>query len=331
MSKIQSRSTQINNLITTTFYEIRSDIIDYVFQITPFWDTMVQKGRIRQKLPKGTHFEVPIRYAKQDQNAKWYSRGGKFGRSEKESLTRLKYEAQMLGTAIPRFFSDDVANVGKAQLQDYINEIVENTKMSLADKLAYSVLVQDADANSIDALPTIITETPTSGTLGGATRSDFTALQNLTKDFSGLTTGSNLLDEMETMHNKSTLYVQGKAEPDVYLTTREVFQDYVRIARAMGMFDFSGSQRHVDLGMSTAAFKHAEVMWDPNVASGSMYALNTSTFEFLYNPNVWFEMTDWKYDVDGLDAVAQIISQCAFICTFPRKNGVIYDITTTSS
>lgn len=331
MAQIQTRNISINNLITTTFYKIRPQVMDYVFQITPFWDTMVKKGRIRKKLPDGTHFEYPIRYAKQDQNFKWYSRGGTFGRSEKESLTRLKFEAQMFGTAIPRFFTDDLMNYGKAKLLDYVNEIVENAKMSLADKLAYSTLVQDADPNAIDALPTIITTTPTTGTYGGANRSDFTVLQNLTKDFTGLTTGNNLLDEMETMHNQATLYVHGSATPDYYLTTRKIYQDYTRIARAMGLFDFTGSQRHVNLGMATAAFKEAELTWDPNVAAGTMYALNTSTLEFLYDPRCWFEMMDWKTDVDGLDAVTQIICRGAFICNFPRKNGVIYNITPTSN
>ena len=44
--EINSRTETYDNLITSTWYDIRKSIIDSIFTITPYWDRMIEGGRI---------------------------------------------------------------------------------------------------------------------------------------------------------------------------------------------------------------------------------------------------------------------------------------------
>ena len=330
--KMLSKQIYVDNLITTTFYKVRTEIIDQVFHSTPFYDKMVEAGRIREREPDGTHFEIPVRYAKADQNIQYYTRGGAAGTDEKETLTRMYYTTSTIINSIVRYFDDERRNRGPAKLIDWTNELVENSTESLRDYIATDLLVQNPAATAINSLGTLFPTDPTTGTIGRLDRSKNTWLRNQTRSFSGLTTPANLLTEMERMYNLCSLLRNGmKRNPDIILTTREIYQDYQNIARMMGVFQMNTSSRRVDLGMGEATFKGAEMFWDEQCPSGSMYFLNTSTMEIPYDPSNWFEMTEWKTDGTTLDRYAQIICVLNMICTNFQKNGIIHSITAQSS
>lgn len=331
-SKVLQRQIVVDNLVTQTFYKVKKDVIDQVFRATPFYDKLVEGGRLKEKAPDGTHFEIPVRYAKANQNIQYIGRGTRMGRKDKETLTRLLYTTSAVGDSMVRYWADERVNRGEAKLIDYVNELVENHTMSLRDKVALDCLVQDADPNAINALPTIIPTDPTTGTIGKMDRAANTWLRNQTMDFAGLSTKANLLDRMETMYNLCSMMKGNgsKNAPDLILTTREIYQDYVNLAKLMGIFQFNTVTRRVDFGAGEAAFKGAEIFWDENCPAGNMYFLNTSTLQFAYDPQNWFEMTEWKTDPDTLDRTAQIVAVGNIVCDNFQKNGVIHSITATS-
>ena len=331
MATPQQITETIDNLATTTWYDIRPGVTDQVFQITPFYDKMVETGRIKSRAPDGTRFEIPIRYAKQDDNIQWFTKGATFGEAEKDALTRLVFEIMNFGTAVPRFWTIEQKNKGKAKLIGYVEEMLENAKMSLQDALADALLIQDASPMAIDALPTIISTAPTTGTYGGLTRSEYAGLQNQTINFTGLTTSASLIDRMTTMFNLCSLYRGGrKRAPDMILTSRKVYQDYEAICRSLQMIITNKTER-ASLGFGDLMFKNVEMFWDPTLDllasdDNRMYFLNTGHLELAYDPDVWFDMTEWKSPHNKLDRVAQIVSRCQFFSDFPAKQGVIYNI-----
>lgn len=329
-----SKTVVIDNLITSTWYAVRKEIMDMVYKITPFMTKLMDSGKIKSRIPDGTHFEVPIRYAKADQNMQYFTRGTLFGTAEKEVNTNLLYYARNLGTSIPRYWDDDRKNRGTAKILSYIDDIIENTKLSIVDKLETDLLNQSTDPNSINALPTIIANDPTTGSVGGQTRtSALTYLQNQYKDFTGLSTGTSLLDEMTRIYNLCGEYKGGSATrfPNLIITTRAIYQDYERICRALQQIVTNSTER-VSLGFAELMFKNCEIFYSPSCPSGTMYFLNTDTIEFAYDPSAWFEMTEWKPMAgNSLDRIAQVVCVGNLICTHFPKNGVIFNITATTT
>lgn len=331
-SKVLRRQVLVDNLVTQTFYKVRENVVDQVFRATPFYDKLVEGGRLKEKAPDGTHFEIPVRYAKADQNIKYIGRGTKMGRADKETLTRLLYTTSAIGDSMVRYWADERVNRGEAKLIDYVEELVENHTNSLRDRIALDLLLQNADPQAMNALPTLFPTDPTSGIIGKMDRSANAWLRNQTMSFAGLTTKANLLDRMETMYNLcSMLRGNGsRSTPDLILTTREIYQDYVNLAKLMGVFQFNTVTKRVDFGAGEAAFKGAEMFWDEQCPAGQMFFLNTSTIQFAYDPDNWFEMTEWKTNEDTLDRTAQIVAVGNLICDNFQKNGVIHSITAES-
>ena len=326
-----SKTELIDNLATSTFYSMRNEIIDQAFKITPFFDRLWEKGKIKERIPDGTHFEVPVRYGDQSQNRKWFGRGDKFGTSEKEYLTRMLFYVRNLGVSLVRTWEDDQKNRGKAKLFDYVVDLIETAKLTMTDALEDDLLAQNVDPLSITALATLISTTPTTGTVGTKSRSTDTYLQNQIKDFSGLSTANNLLDEMTRMYNLCSQWKANKQRtPDIIITERRVYQDYERICRALQQISTNKTER-ASLGFGDLMFKNVEMFWAPQCPSGNMYMLNSETLELDYDPSNWMEMTEWKTEPNSLDRYCQIVSRCQFICTSPQRNGVIFSITPTTA
>jgi hypothetical protein len=318
----------VDSLTTATWYDVRKKLYADIFQITPLWDMLNTKGRIKQRAPKGSYFEIPIAYKKLKQNQKFFGRGAEFSREEGEFMTRLQYHVKNFGDSITRYWNDEVQNVGEAQILDYVDEVITNHKSSIEETLHESLWEQGGPL-AIHSLPELISTTPTTGTIAGIDRSKNTYVRNVATAFTG-TIAADLIPKMETMYNDlSKLKGSARLTPDIIITTQELYEQYVGIARALGQYQINPAQsgeNKVNLGMGDAMFKSAEMFWDPNCPDGQMYFLNTDTLELPYDPNWWMQMTEWKGEPTSLERFAQVVTRCNLVCNNFNKNGVMYDI-----
>lgn len=321
-------SRVIDNLLTSTWYDVRKELKNDIFQITPFYSKMVDAGRIKERAPDGTHFEIPFAYAKLDQNIEFFGKGHQFKTQEKEFMTNLIYFVANMGDNIVRYWSDERANQGKARILNYVDTIIEAHKAAFVERMADALWVSGG-AQAFTTLPSLISTTPTTGTVGGIARSETAYLQNISTSCSGVAFSTGFLEMMEeTYDNCAKWKTKGRAAPDVIITTGEIYRAYANLAREMGSYEMNNSSRRVDMGMGECRFKGAEMFWDPNCPSGQMYFLNTASLEFAYDPDNWMEMTEWKSPANSLDRMAQIVAVGNLICTDFKKNAVLHTIST---
>lgn len=324
------RQIYVDNLITTTWYDVRKKLFGDIFKVTPLLDIMEKNGKVKQRVPDGTHFEIPIAYGKLKQNQKWFGRGDTFGEAEAQFMTRLLYPTRNFGDSIVRMWDDERKNRGNARVLNYVEEVIANHKASFAETLSEALWSAAPGAMEINSLPSMISTTPTVGTVGGIDRSKNPYLVNQVKDMSGLTIDANLLDEMETMWNNCSKWkTAGRKSPDMIVTTQTVFERYQKLVRAMGVYSFSDAGRTVDLGAGEVYFKGVPIVWDLDCPAGTMYFLNTDTMEFCYDPSYYMQMTEWKTKHNALDRYAQVITVCNLVFNNFMKNGVIHSIATT--
>jgi len=329
---MQLRSEYVDNLVTTTWYDQRDQLFSDIWGITPLLDLLNEKGNIKSRLPVGRYFEIPIGYAKADQNQKWFGRGDTFGTQEKELWTTLQYVPKNFGDSIVRMWDDERKNKGKAQIMDYAKNLVDNHMMTQEETLQTALWdASGSDALALTGLPRYINSTPTTGVVGGIDRSKNPYMQNQATDYGAGygTIDADLITAMTTMFNDcSKKKGKGRKSPDIILTTQSLYEQYEEEARALGqiqMGDANGSRR-ADLGFGGLSFKGAELYWDPECTADAMYFLNSSTMEFCYDPDAYMTMTEWKKKHDALDKYAQVVTVCELCFNNFQKNGILYNI-----
>ena len=152
-----------------------------------------------------------------------------------------------------------------------------------------------------------------------------TFLQHHTVDMSSLTFSATILDKMRKLHNDTSKLKHGSKGPDIWVTTQAIYEEYEALAEALRTIETKSTDT-VSLGLGTMSFKGKPIIWDDEVPEGLMYCLNLDSLEFNYDPDVWFEMSEFKQAQHNLDRVAQIITRANLNLLVPKKNGVIYNI-----
>jgi hypothetical protein len=315
----------LDNLYTTTWQNMKDDVADQIFDSTPFWFWMRDKGKLKT-IQGGRWISEPLQYAKND-NVSWIGKGGTVPLNDFEHLTIAKYDWKYLVGSIVRFGVDDQQNRGKNQIINLMNSKMENTQNALVDTLETTLAAGTASGNEFDGLELLVSDDGT-GTIGGINAGTNTWWKNKFKDMTGLSFASNGEAEMRTMLNNTSNNLSSD-RPDIILSGQEAYEyfdesqmQYVQLV----------NNKLGDAGFTNIMFKGLPMIWSPAVteaASDKMYFLNTRYLTFVYDPVMFFDMTDWKPIPDQVnDRAAQIITACSFVTSRRRCQGVLHNIDT---
>ena len=294
---VVSRTEAIDNLFTVTWRNIKDQVVDQIFTRTPFFNMMVENGRIRQTLAGGRFIDCPIQFAKADSNAKFFRRGDTFGLVDDEFLTQASYEWRYLGTSIVRFFEDDQRNRGKSKLLDFVNAKLMNAQSTLVDILETATFVDDPSGAAFASLGTLVADDPSTGTVAAIDRANNAFWRNQFHDFTGQSVVGDLIPEMTILYNTTSRFKAGsRATPDIIVTSQESYQRYETNARALQQI-VANTSVSVSLGFGDLSFKGTPLFWSPACPDGRMYFLNTEHIFFWIDEFAYFDMGPWKEQV----------------------------------
>ena len=320
-----NRTEAIDNMFTTTWRNVKKKVVDQAFEITPFFSTLLEGNRIKEVQTGGRYIDVPVQYAKANQNAKWFDGSDEFGVDTKQFLTQITFKMKYLGDTIVRRWVDDQQNRGPAKMLDYVNQKIENHKASLVDKLEDAVWSSDPSGKGITPITTLIATDPTSGTVGNLDRATYTWLRNNTATFSG-SIDTDLIPTMRTMVNDCSKQNAGmRRSPDLIMTTQTIYEGIEEIAEGMQQIIAANSPK-ASLGFGALSYKGIPMVWAPGCPAGNMYFLNTEHIKFMIDKFAYFDMQQWKTRERNEDRLAHILTCCELTCDNFQKQGVISSI-----
>ena len=314
----------LDNLYTTTWQNMKSTVIDQIFDMTPFWFWLRDKGKLRTE-QGGRFITEPLRYAKSDK-VKFIGKGGTVALNDLEFLTVAKYDWKYLVDSIVRFGVDDQQNRGKNMIINFMNSKLDNSKDSLTDKMEETLFATNSsDALAFLGLQNLVPDDPTTGTVAGIDPATNTWWQSKTKNMTGLSAAINLVPEMRTMLN-NTSNNMGMDRPDIIVSGQTPFEYYE---------DSVTEQKRIvnkklgDAGFDNIEFKGLPLIWSPQCANTRMYFLNTKFLTFVYDPMMFFDMTEWKPIPEQVnDRAAQIITAGELVASRRRCQGILHTIDT---
>jgi hypothetical protein len=324
---------QLDNLYTTTWQNMKSEVGDNIFDATPFWFWLRQNGGL-EKVEGGRFMTEPLRYAKAD--VVYVSKGESLALSDKEFLTIAKDDWKYQAANIIRFGVDDQQNRGKNAIVSLMNAKLENARDSLVDDLETTLagLNRVANPKKFLGLQDIVADVPTASaaTLHGIDPSVDTWWRNQTKDMAGISTAASLVNEMNKMLNACSNNIRLDA-PDILITGKHPFEIYWQQTLSQRRVT---NQKLGDAGFQNIEFRGVPMVWAPAIASSDiqataarMYFLVSKFFKFKYDPMVFFDMTEWKAIPSQInDRVAQIITAGNLMTSRRRVHGVMFNINT---
>ena len=112
--------------------------------------------------------------------------------------------------------------------------------------------------------------------------------------------------------------------PDLILSGQNPYEEYEEISLA---YQQIVNKELADAGFTHQVFKGIPMVWSPACANTRMYFINTRFLRLKYDPQMNFDMTDWKPIPDQIqDRAAQIIFAGNLTTNRRKVHGVIHSI-----
>jgi hypothetical protein len=330
---IGTLSQALDNLYTTTWYHQKGSVIDQIFDAAPFWFWLKSKGKLRTE-EGGRFITEPLQYAKTD-NIKWIGKGSTVPLNDFEFLTISQWQWRYLVASLVRYQVDDQQNRGKMQIINYMNAKQDNVKDALVDEMETMLFGGSGAVTGSgtletnprpDGLQVLVPDDPTSAvTVGGIPQNSYSWWQSKALNMTGKSFATYGVSYMRTMiNNQSNNRKQDR--PDLIMsgqTPYEYYEDTILPAYRIS------NNKLGDMGFDNIQYKGIPMVWSPTCANTRMYMLNTNYFQFVYDPIMFFDMTEWKTipNQPG-DKAAQIMTACTLLTGRRRVQGVLHTIDT---
>jgi hypothetical protein len=273
------------------------------------------------------------------------------GSGEVETETAAFWNFRNLSTHIQRSTIQDAENNGRFRIKSYVKK--RTTEASDALKQQYEkdlfnvgrTTPTDESGKYIQSLNELLPSfnNKSTGTYGGIARcGGFTAVNGTyipdvtsTNPWWGsiyrpLTSPPevNLLSDMKTLYNSIGLNMD---YPDLIVCSQNLFEIYEEFALDQSQIIKDESTKLADLGFEVLRFKGKSMVWSPNISMSSsntskntMMMLNTKYIKAIYDPTLWFDMSEWKPIPLQETRIAHILCRISLYTNQPRRHGRLY-------
>jgi hypothetical protein len=141
---------------------------------------------------------------------------------------------------------------------------------------------------------------------------------------SGVSFATNGVSYMRTMLN-NCMNNRREDRPDILVSDQTTYEYY---ENATLQYYRITNNKLADAGFENQTFKNIPMVWTPSMTQ-RLYFLNTKFLELVYDPAMYFDMTEWKPIPDQInDRASQIITACALTTNRRRVHGVLNTINT---
>ncbi len=319
---LPSLTKRIDNAFLQTWYTIQPVAIDQIMVANATWAALWSKcakpKRGGNMITRTVKYDTKVAQAV-DQTTELPS-----GYIESETMAWWSF--RFWGTHVQRDAFKDRENSGPDALKSYVTDQLTDAQTALENK-----------AETALWNPTVSTETGlewqglndivpayaarATGTYGHIDRSN-TWWQPQYKGYTG-SVATTLVDDMRTLYNTLGKNRE-KLYPNLILTTQTVFETYEDTALTASQIIKQGTGPLVDLGFEVLQFKGKPMIWSENETGNNVRMLNTNYIDLVYDPAMWFDMSEWKAEANTTKRVAHILSAGNLICTRLNAQGLLY-------
>jgi hypothetical protein len=278
----------IKEIVSTTLRNRDSKRGDLVANNNALLYALKKKGKI-QKVLGGEKLYQPLTF-QSNGNEQWYSGMEELSVSQRQTITMAEYEWKQASVAV--VFSGletDVQNVGKHQAIDLAEFRIENAESSLGNLIEAGIFSDGTGAGGkqITGLQAQIATVPTSGTVGGIDRVNYTWWRNGTTVSGTAATKANIQERMNLAFMSR---VRGTDRPDLLVGDDAYWAFYhdslTEIQRITNVGNQFGEAGFMTLDYKGVPFVHA---------GGKGGSCRTNTIYFLNTKHFFFKVAQGRF------------------------------------
>ena len=315
-------SSTMTEIVTTTLRNRTGKLADNVTKNNALLNRLKKKGKVKT-VSGGRTIVQELEYA-QNGTYKRYSGYESLNIAPSDVFTGAEYNYAQSACAVSISGLEMIQNSGEEAIIDLLESRIENAEKTLTNNVAldcYSDGTADG-GRQIGGLQLLVSQTPTTGTVGGidCSTTQGTFWRNVA--FSGVTTGGAATSSSNIQSYMNRVYVQlvrGSDKPDLIVADNNYWRLYLESLQAI--------QRITNTDLATAGFDNlkymsADVVLDGGYGGGaptnSMYFLNTDYIYFRPHVDRFFApLGDDRFSVNQ-DAMVKLIGFAGNMTTSNR-------------
>lgn len=298
-------NTSYDDITATTIENRSRELADNVSNNTALLNRMKRRGNIKL-ISGGNVILNELAYA-ENTNFIRYSGLETLPIAEQEEFTAAEYNWKQAAVAVVMSGLDELKNSGKEKFIDLMEARIQNAERTMQNNISNDIYSNGSasDSKQIGGLQLLVSDTPTTGTVGGIDASAYSFWRNILQSAANISAATI----QTNMYSLWTKLVRNNEGPDLLVSDSNFWQYYVE--------SLTSNQRFMDpemaeLGFQNVLFQGAPVVLDGgqggNCPTDHMYFINTNYLTFCSHRNRNFGPLGGKRFSTNQDAMVQLIA-----------------------
>ena len=251
----------LSEIVTTTLRSRTGTLQDNVSRNNALLARLKTKDRIRT-FNGGRTIVQELDYAN-NQTFLWYSGYQTLNINPSQVMTAAEFPIRQAALAISISGLEELQNSGDEAIIDLLEGRVENGERTFLNGLSMGLYGDGSTPNSIGGTQLLVAASPSTGTVGGIDRSQWSFWRNIV--YSALTNGGAAASAANIQAYMDSLWVQlirGKDSPDLIVADNNMYKFYLQSMQAIQRISGETTTDVGKLGFQTLKYNTADVVLD---------------------------------------------------------------------
>ncbi len=222
----------LSEIVTTTLRNRTGELADNMSRNNAALLRLTRRGNLKT-FSGGRTIVQELNYA-DNQTFQWYSGYQTLNIAPSQVFTAAEYPIRQAAVAVSISGLEELQNSGEEAIIDLLESRIMNAEDTFMNGLSQGIYGDGTVSNSVGGLQLLVSSTPTTGTVGGIDRSQWTFWQN--QAWSAATNGSTVLSSASILSQMDALWVtliRGRDAPDLIVMDNVMYRYYLNALQAI--------------------------------------------------------------------------------------------------
>ena len=307
-----------NQLLSTTLYNYRDQLVDNIFKAHVLLDHLNTKGRVLVE-EGGVSIVEPVLY-EENSTAEMYAGYDVINLTPQEGISAANYEWKQIAASVAISGIEEAKNRGKEQVIKLLNAKITQAEQSIQQLMNTQLFAGTGSGENMFGIDVIAaTQNNVVGNIDSTTETWWDP---------SVTNVGGVLDlvDMGTLYNNVS---KGNDVPDIIVTTQTQYEAYENLLTPLVRYQ---DVAKANAGFQNLMFKQTPVVFDKQAdisTPGTMFFLNSKYLKLTGMAGNWFNTTPFQNGVvNGVDArYALILAYGALTCSARLRQGALTGLT----